>query len=47
MEIVLTDYSDNYDMSFLANINGVESVAYSEEAYGDYDILTIYLNQKE
>jgi transglutaminase/protease-like cytokinesis protein 3 len=47
MEIVLTDYDDNYDMSFLAGINGIESVAYSEEDYGDYDMLTIYLNQNE
>jgi hypothetical protein len=47
IEIVLTDYSDDYDMSFFANIIGVESVAYSEDPYGDYELLTIYLNQKE
>jgi hypothetical protein len=47
LEIVLTDYSDNYDMGFLADINGIESVAYSEDSYGDYELLTIYLNQKE
>lgn len=47
MELVLTDYSDDYDMSFLANIDGIESVAYSEDDYGDYQLFTIYLNQKE
>jgi hypothetical protein len=47
MEIVLTDYSDSYDMSFLASVSGIESVAYSEDTYGDYELLTIYLNQKE
>lgn len=47
MEIVVTDYSDNYDMNFLSNINGVENVAYSQDAYGDYEIITVHLNTKE
>ena len=47
MEIVVTDYNDDYDMSFLSDISGIENVAYSQDVYGDYDIITVQLNSEE
>lgn len=46
MEYVLTDYSkDTYDMSQIANVQGINSFSYSPESYGPYYIMTINLNK--
>ena len=46
MEYVLTDYDkDTYDMSQIANVQGISSFTYSPEKYGDYYIMTINLNK--
>ena len=45
-EIVVDDYNGGYDMQFLNGIEGISSVAYTEGEYGDYDIITVYLNEK-
>ncbi len=47
IEYVLTDYDkDTYDMSQIANVQGITSFTYSPENYGPYYIMTINLNQK-
>ncbi len=46
LEYVLTDYDkETYDMSQIANVQGISSFTYSQEKYGDYDIMTINLNK--
>ena len=47
VEYVLTDYDkDSYDMSKIANVQGIESFTYGTETYGPYYIMTINFNQK-
>ena len=46
IEYVLTDYDkDTYDMSKIANVDGVTGYTYINESYGPYDIMTISLNK--
>lgn len=46
VEYVLTDYSkDTYDMSQIANVQGISSFTYSPEPYGPYYIMTINFNK--
>lgn len=46
IEVVVTDYDESlYTMDFLQNVGGVHSCKYSNEKYGDKDIVTVYLNK--
>lgn len=46
VEYVLTDYSkETYDMSQIANVQGITSFTYSPEPYGSYYIMTINFNK--
>lgn len=46
VEYVLTDYSkDTYDMSQIANVQGISSFTYSPEPYGPYYLMTINFNK--
>ena len=48
VEAVVSDYdADSYDMSKVANVDGVKSFTYSPEPYGDFYIITIKLNDRE
>lgn len=46
LEVLLTDYEEEYDFSFLENVAPVQYFSYTNEEYGDYDLVTIYLNQR-
>ncbi|MBQ9279162.1 MAG: hypothetical protein IJ224_11085 [Lachnospiraceae bacterium] len=46
VEYVLTDYDkDKYDMSQIANVQGITSFTYSPEPYGSYYLMTINFNK--
>ena len=47
IEYVLTDYNANtYDMSQIANVDGVYGFTYIPENYGPYEVMTINLNKR-
>ena len=47
IEYVLTDYNANtYDMSQIANVEGVTGFTYVPESYGPYNVMTINLNKR-
>lgn len=46
IEVVVTDYESGFDYSFMRNINAVQYFQYTEEPYGAYELVTIYLNQR-
>ncbi len=46
MEVVVTDYVDDFDYSFMREVGSVQYFQYMNEPYGKYDLITIYLNQR-
>lgn len=46
IEVVVTDYSEDYDYSFMKDLQVVQFFQYTYEPYGSYDVVTIYLNQR-
>ncbi len=48
VEAVVKDYSqDLYNFDFIFEISGIDSFLYGVEEYGDYHVITIYLNKKD
>ncbi len=46
IEVKITDYSKStYTFDFINNIQGIQRINWSVEELGNYDVLTIYLNQ--
>ena len=46
IECAVQDYDPNtYDLNFLFQINGINSLQYSQEGSGDYTVLVLYLNR--
>lgn len=46
IEVVVTDYTQDYDYSFMENVSAVQYFSYTNEPYGDYELVTVYLNQR-
>ncbi len=46
VEVVVSDYSEQlYDLQFIYDINGVKKVSFTNEPYGENNLITIYVNQ--
>ncbi len=46
IEVVVTDYKKDYDYSFMSSVDAVQYFSYTDEPYGTYELVTIYLNQR-
>lgn len=46
VEAVVTDYKDDFDYSFMREVSSVLYFQYTNEPYGSYDLVTVYLNQR-
>lgn len=46
IEAVVTDYVEDFDYSFMRDVDCVQYFQYTNEPYGMNDIVTIYLNQR-
>lgn len=46
IEVVVTDYTKDFDYTFMQDVSAVQYFQYTEEPYGAYDLITIYLNQR-
>ncbi len=46
VEVVVSDYSEQlYDLQFIYEINGVNKVSFTNEPYGENNLITVYVNQ--
>jgi transglutaminase-like putative cysteine protease len=46
IEVVVTDYTTDFDYSFMQDVSAVQYFQYTEEPYGAYELVTVYLNQR-
>ena len=44
--VVVTDYTTDFDYSFMQDVSAVQYFQYTEEPYGAYELVTVYLNQR-
>ena len=44
--VSVTDYTTDFDYSFMQDVSAVQYFQYTEEPYGAYELVTVYLNQR-